>query len=241
MNTSVKKRIPLHRGKLLAVQPHWNESFDNRPSFQCLLNSVPDIDDYRHVTDDKGHYRALIGDTGHYMYSDGKPTSGYGGREIKLKMLDGSIKTFIGGWSSNARTINASFGDNPLVECSITDTKKVMREGHTFYSGNILVNSILNWWLDNQHKLDWGIGLMFDSGGPWIEPTKGRFVKFSHGISDLQMLARFLPSRGYNGQLPITEKRIRGLTYFWNQWERAMKFARLGGELSGEQEAVVNA
>jgi hypothetical protein len=219
----------------LKVQPYWFETFDNRPSFQVLLSNIPD--EYVYETDGKGHYRGQCDDAVSYMFSDGKPTRGYGGRQFNLKMVDGTVFSCKGGWSSNAATINRSWPKNPVADASITANPDVMADGHTFYSGAVTVESILRWWLDNHHKVDWGIALMFDAGSCWLEPTKGRFVKWGHQIN---IACRFMPIVDI-GNFEAYRERL--LSTFWSHWHGLTPtFTRDdNGELDGSQMMAVRA
>jgi hypothetical protein len=219
---------------VLDVKPDWHENFDNRPGFQVLLSALPDVNDHIYVTDGKGHYRSQVDDYVTYMFSDGKPTHGYGGRQFRLKMEDGTIREFKGGWSSNADAINKSFPDlDSILEASVTNDVEVMKRGYTF-SGAVTVRSILEWWLDNQ-RVDWGLALLYDDYSVWIEPTKGRFIKWGDQIN---VALRFTPQPAYSD----ADYRARVRELFWKKWSALQSACEtLNSELSGEQNFVVRA
>lgn len=224
------------KGKILRLKPDWYESFDNRPSFCALLSADVPFEEYRHEEDGQGHYRAQVGDSVHYFYSNGKPSQGYGGRLIKLTLLDGSVREFQGGWSSNSAAINASWPENPCVECSITDDPEVFRRGHTYCSGAINVTGLLDWWFAHQHNLDWGIAIcQRGEYEGWVEPTKGRFVKLSHH-EELKVVCRLLPVKKIYGERADYEARFKD--YFWKSWYKVAPRGVIG-ELSSDQMAVV--
>lgn len=223
--------------KIREIRPHWNFGYANRPEFYALVSRCPKMDEFIHEDDGQGHYRGHVGPIVHYMYSDGKPTHGFGGREIKLQHIDGKVRTFIGGWSSNARQINASWPDDPCVEVAIRDNKKEWLErGGGGWASNLTYQSILDWWIAQAvaPDFDWGIALMWDSSGPWIEPTMGRgqYVKHTHMDDKAMIVELFTPSK-YLDAASVNRQ-------FWDYYRR-LPHPRSGGELGGDQMRVVNA
>lgn len=220
---------------VLNVKPKWYDDYDNRPGFEVLLSHVPH-EEYIYITDGKGHYRGQIDDSVIYIYNDDLPSTrrGFGGRESILNMADGKVVKFNGGWSSNAATINASFPSNdPIVEASVTDKLEVFERGYTFYSGAVTIASILEFWLNNEAKLDWGLALCFDRYSCWFEPTKGAFIKWGN----VGVACRFRPykERGKGSGKDL-------LKLFWHHWGSRMAHVKAaGGELSGDQMAAVRA
>ena len=234
------KNSVLQPGRLIEVRPVWHEGFDNRPSFEILTMSS-DRSNLKY--DQRGDlYRAVLGDQVFFMYSDGKPTQGFGGRHIELTMLDGSVKAFQGGWSSNSAAVNKCWPDDPCIECAFTDSKVVWNEGRTFFSGAVKVRSLVRWYILNRCFIDWGLAIVIADKWLSVEPTKGRFVKAPS--RELQSILVLKPFRSHQEELSSTYA-DRDERFFMTEYSRAATF--MGdygwndGQCSSEQLHAVNA
>jgi hypothetical protein len=108
--------------------------FNGRPALKILVDRFPELT-YREI-------RTAEGETFFYAESGGlvscyeylpDSSEGYGGREIRLAMADGSERTFKGQlWNSWKRHARPEIPAH--VEVSATDDAEVWERGYTFYA-----------------------------------------------------------------------------------------------------------
>jgi hypothetical protein len=118
--------------KVLQARIDWMQQFANPPSLYILVDKMPTVHQY----EQRGplYFGENDGLVNFFAYS--KPDQGYGGREFKLMMKDGSIKVLKGPWSSRAAVMNGA-GFTPCQEVAITDDPCTWNRGHTFYGSSV--------------------------------------------------------------------------------------------------------
>lgn len=124
------------------VRVEWCPTYDNLPRLEVLLdemdNSVMRYERRNNL------WLAIDNDRANYLHWKGPHNEGgYAGRDFVITTKEGEEVTLRGPWSSNSDAVNRLFPDTPVVEASITNKQSVFDMGYTFYSGAILVNSLL--------------------------------------------------------------------------------------------------
>lgn len=141
--------------KILKAKVQWNKGFANSPEFMALVDAYPSAEDFKYVAGPCGiYYAELDGAVDFFYYSS--PGEGYGGRHFKLNMVDGSIKTLKGPWSSRAGAMNRFMMseffhqqtdfDSPPMPCSevLVFTKELEYDrGYTAISGSFTLPRLL--------------------------------------------------------------------------------------------------
>jgi hypothetical protein len=195
--------------KIIEVRPDWHEGYDNMPTFQVLVSRKSKLNPEKAVYEERGTlYVAKDGVLLTHFSYNGKPNEGFGGWKRTVTMIDGSKREIIGGWYSDAHSINAMFPELLCVDGSSTNEREVWDRGHTFSGAQILLQPLVEWYVANQHKVDWSLYLFDTDHGPVVVPGKGHFVKPLHGMSYWR--ARLLPS-------PKAKRRKSKPLYSWEK------------------------
>lgn len=231
---------PTEPGKILRIRPRWMEGWANRPSLEAQVTPFDERGALWEVRG--GTYRSQIGDVVHRMYTDGKPNQGFGGHHFTLNMIDGSIRTFIGAWSSNASSVSSIYPDKPCTECSVCEDDEVWEKGYTFTGRDVCTMALLGWWWIHQDALDWGLAVVQSHyGSVDIEPTKGQYVKYEHGGTPPKVLDHIYPAPTPKNAL-FPRNKIDRVVSFFQVYQKALR-AGTGGDpsMSGEQNVAIRA
>lgn len=129
--------------EILGARVNWHIGFDNDPTLEVWVGSLPSIEDlvYKEIKTgpDTSFYHAEKDGYVHYLYHDPRDTRGFGGRAFTLNMEDETEKVIKGPWSSRAAVYNDLVPGPDCVDVSITDEAEVFERGHTFRAGSILL------------------------------------------------------------------------------------------------------
>lgn len=172
--------------KIQRVVPFWYDGYVNRPVFRVLFDRVPGYtwsvtpEGTASVIYNENHgiYLATSGAYATFFATDGRPSRGFGGRQIDILLqTDNAIehKTFKGGWSSRAAVASMRFPKTPVIDCAyktLDDGSWQMESGG--YMGACLQESLVRYWYERQHYLDWGLALVEDGGEVTLEPLRDR-------------------------------------------------------------------
>lgn len=123
--------------KILKAQINWMDGFGNLPFLEVLVDKIPEKEELRY--EHRGSiYIAYKGGYASFLLGDpAKIGRGFGGATFHLPMLDGSVTTLVGPWSSRAAGVNYYFPERCVVDVSITDDEKTFERGYTFLAGHI--------------------------------------------------------------------------------------------------------
>ena len=131
--------------------------FNYRPSFKVLVDKLPPYNENvfkEIICEEHGtfFYSDIDGCITCYAYVKNS-SEGFGGRNMKLKIEDGSIREFNGQLWSSADEYECSKVPKH-ISCAITDEVEVWQKGYTFYAGSISQDLFCSLLLDNLSSLD---------------------------------------------------------------------------------------
>jgi len=117
--------------KIKNVKIDLNTSYANSPRIEVYIDELPEVGlfiqkDRLYFSENDGYVRFLADSDNH---------NGYGGSKFELKMLDGTVKTLRGPWSSRSGVMNA-MGFTPCVDVVYID------KDDYHYSGSITVEKL---------------------------------------------------------------------------------------------------
>jgi hypothetical protein len=203
--------------KLVHVKQYsWQEDFDNRPGFSFVVDALPQGADWNADKKDAAWFyerrgkifRAVNGPLMRYLSSDGKPTHGFGGSKMALRMKDGSLFECQGAWSSNAHHVGRVYNDGLWVEGGVivqAEWDKVPARKHDGdrqfggWSMGVRAWDIVDWYLQEQRD---HMGLIIYSapdGRLEIEPTKpGNYSRTLENGSHVHHVLKSGRSYAYN-------------------------------------------
>lgn len=210
--------------RILDIRPYWSEGFDNYASLHVLASQEPQ----GFMFEQRGPiYAAQSGIFVRFYYYT-SPGDGFGGHAFKITMKDGTSKELKGPWSSSAKSVNKVFPEFLCVDIAYTWEMATWERGFTLCGGSIRIDAIVRWYVDNRHKVDWGIVLMSDGT---VQPSKHRFIK--PGLGGARLVAWIYP----------TEHEAGGdYAYNWFMRKVMELWANKTGEpgaMSGEQEEAI--
>lgn len=126
--------------KVLDATIDWMQDYANLPSMKILVDEIPEMEELRFTQKGSLYYAELDGYVMFFSYT--VPDKGFGGREFKLNMKNGTTKILKGPWSSGSYAMNrAGFG--PCVEVSIS-THSIRSRNCSFMHGSVTVNILQN-------------------------------------------------------------------------------------------------
>ena len=126
--------------KILKARIEWMLKYANAPNIRLLVDKLPDHKDLRYERRGNLYFAEKDGYADFYSYS--RPDEGFGGREFRLTMVDGSEAVLKGPWSSRAAVMNGA-GFPPTIPVSITDDPAVWERGFTFYGAHVTVDFVM--------------------------------------------------------------------------------------------------
>lgn len=235
-NSAVDEPLP---GKIVRVRPKWMDGWANRPTLEAQVTPFKEADALWEVQQDL--YRSQIGDVVHRMYTDGKPTHGFGGAAIHLNMTDGTSKDFVGAWSSNASAVSHAYPDKPCTECSICTSNDIWERGYTFSGRDIDTRALLDWWFNNQKALDWGLAIVKSPYGSIdVEPTRRQFVKVDGSGTTPEVLGIIYPPASDSIFHHTKESQVN---FFFALLRDALRMPPEGGDqkVSSQQNTAIQA
>lgn len=172
---------------IMDAKVEWHKGFSNSPDLKILVDKMPDNDSFRFQEKNCIYYAENEGLVRFYYYR--RPGEGFGGREFKLTMEDGSEKVLKGPWSSNSGAVN-SIGFGPCQEISITDDERVWKRSYTSFASAVTLD------LYKQAAALAGVHLV--KWGGYLVPSLciDRVVKYSHsyGNKDDEFLLEYVRS-----------------------------------------------
>lgn len=121
--------------KIISATVNWYKGYANSPRFDVLVDKYPRRNELAYVNKDWAYWAEKDGFVDYFSYSG--PSSGFGGCEFELNMVDGSTKTLKGPWSSRASALNLE-GFYPCSEVSIGEV------GGYYTSGNLIVDKLFD-------------------------------------------------------------------------------------------------
>ncbi len=134
--------------KVLKGYVDWMEGRANRPHLYLLVDYVPSLEAMRFRLHDKGgtidggmYFAEDDGFCQFFSHHGSGNNGGFGGAKYDITMIDGSPKTLLGPWSSNAGEMNER-GFGPCVEANMTTDPDVFTRGHTFFRGAVLLTKL---------------------------------------------------------------------------------------------------
>lgn len=143
--------------KIINVKVDWMSEWANEPVIQVMFDSEPDLAALRYEERNGLYLATEDGGFADFMAWNGPGNErGYGGRKFLIYMKDGSPRTLLGPWSSNSFSINNAFPETQVVEVNWCADPEVWKRGHTFYSGAVVVDKLIEYVQANplpQHSL----------------------------------------------------------------------------------------
>lgn len=223
---------------IIEIRPQFSEFFDNQPDFEVRVSREPQFGPY---DERQKLYIAQDGPILNFFTWSGKPDNGFGGWRRTIELKAGGALEVIGGWSSGASSVSSVYPELLCVEASYTPHPW---GEHCQRACGLLVEPLVDWYLDHQHEVDWGIYLFETASGPAIVPSMGRFVKPMDGAGKWE--ARLLPLRktcGGDLLKPLTpEYRALHRAHFIDATRTAWaKVAPFVDPLGADQRAAVTA
>lgn len=178
------------------IRINWMNNYGNRPEFDVCFSDTPTYKKPPGILWSRLGEQVVICEDGprvnfHVItWSTDPKSAGYGGSIFEFNMNDGSvIKT--GAWSGNHWYVNS------LLESSdpMTHFENIAERNFFGYGGRCGIalhtrrQFILDWWMANRHKLDWGLALVKIPGcGVSLEPTRADgSIKPGGGIEVLKL------------------------------------------------------
>lgn len=139
--------------KILDLKVNWWDGYGNDPTFQVLVDNLPNREDMRFEQKENCYFAELDGYVQFFFYD--KPGDGYGGAIFNIVMKDGSTKELKGPWSSRSGVMN-NLGFTPSLDVDICTNQKDWENNRVNYGGNITL-SLLQEYLKNNPITDkWG-------------------------------------------------------------------------------------
>jgi len=126
--------------RVIAGRVDWMPRWANRPELKLLVDRICGIDEMVFSERDGLCYAELDGDV-HFLYDDPSNPQGFGGREFKIRMVDGSERILSGPWSSRAGVANMR-GFGPCVDAMLMDDQRQWQKGYTFVAGHCTVEMV---------------------------------------------------------------------------------------------------
>lgn len=167
---------------LLKVAVNWMDGYANSPSWHVVVDDSVDMDWSKRIfRKSNGMHVSEDVDLVTFFYTDGKPTHGFGGREISVHLEDGSHVTYKGAWSSRAECVNDEFRGIVIVDGAYyTRTRApedLSRGGGT--SCGIKMSSIVEWWCSQSSSPGWGLAMCVGPNdvSPMLRPTRNGKIK----------------------------------------------------------------
>lgn len=183
--------------KVLKGYVDWVEGRANRPNLYLLVDHVPPLDAMRFRLHDKGgtvdggmYFAENDGYCQFFSHHGKGNAGGFGGAKFDITMIDGTPKTLLGPWSSNAGEVNER-GFGPCVEARLTTNADAFARGQTFGAGAVLLSKLR----EAADRIEVGPGYTWRPGAPYAAQ-----VAFPKG-------SRF--ALACNGQVTITGKDSR--------------------------------
>lgn len=133
------------------VRVDWKEGFANSPTFQVVLNKLPDqnvvrfqrLDNLFYGEDkESGYVRFFCWDEARGQ------DQGFAGRHFPITLVDGTEIVLKGPWSSRAGVMNKFFQDAACVDVHFEE-----QEGYPTW-GAFSMTKILAWMVKNYDKID---------------------------------------------------------------------------------------
>lgn len=173
--------------KILKGRVDWMEGRANRPNIYLLVDVIPTLEEMRFQLHDKGGhidggiYFAENGGYCRFFSHHGSGNNGgFGGRTFDITMIDGSPKTLLGPWSSNAGEVNER-GFGPCVEVYLTTDPEAYARGHTFGAGAVLLSKLR----EAADRIEVGAGYTWRPGASYAAqvtfPKGSRFALACNG------------------------------------------------------------
>ena len=172
--------------KILKGHVDWKEGLANRPSLYLLVDEIPPLDAMRYRLDDKGgeidggyYFAERDGFCSFFSHHGSGNNGGFGGARYDITMIDGTPKTLLGPWSSNAGEMNER-GFGPCVEARFaTDPRDTY--GQLFANGAVLLSRLR----EAAHLIDVGSGFTWRPGTAYAAgvtfPVGSRFALACNG------------------------------------------------------------
>jgi hypothetical protein len=128
--------------RILDARIDWFHGWANAPELQVLVDHYPDTSDLKFVKCGDLYY-AQGEDVAHFYAWDGKPGQGFGGRQFRLNMEDGTQTVLKGPFSSNAGFVNF-MGFGPVVEVGLVEEEDrgYWESGEVSYAVNLLLETV---------------------------------------------------------------------------------------------------
>jgi hypothetical protein len=172
--------------KILKGKVDWKEGLANRPSLYLLVDEIPSRGDMRFQLHDKGgtidgglYFAERDGFCSFFSHHGSGNNGGFGGNKYDITMVDGSLKTLHGPWSSNAGEMNER-GFGPCVEARFA-TDPTDTHGQTFANGAVLLSKLR----EAAHLIDVGSGFTWRPGSAYAAgvtfPAGSRFALACNG------------------------------------------------------------
>lgn len=133
--------------KIIDARVDWMLQFGNNPQLYLLVDKIPEISEMVFRRKDSLWLGEKDGYFLYYSYNPPGNNGGLGGAVVKVTMEDGSVEELKGPWIGCAGPTGDKFGKR-IIECSITDRRKVWEEGHTFMSAAYSVDDVLDAFVD---------------------------------------------------------------------------------------------
>jgi len=173
--------------KVLKGYVDWMEGRANRPDLYLLVDTIPPLDEMRFRLHDKGgtidgglYFAENDGYCRFFSHHGSGNNGGFSGNAYDITMIDGSRKTLLGPWSSNAGEMNTR-GFGPCVEARLTTDPDAFARGQTFVAGAVLLTKLR----EAADRISVGTGYTWRPGASYASevafPVGSRFALACNG------------------------------------------------------------
>jgi hypothetical protein len=214
--------------KLIDVKIDWMIGWSNDPRLLMFVEDLPKASDLRYEKNGDLYFAEKDGFVSFFAWA-GKPSQGFGGREIPITMKDESVVILQGPWSSNCGVMN-DIGFTPSMEVSYTNDQKAWNGDGIFYAGAMTVEFCSDALKTIGEKIDAvGASQGFATGKhiakimsaeqiAGVSPYPRFIVAGKKQIEEQLVASRHLPVKTLSELYDVPEKNIK---VFLNAWKNS--------------------
>lgn len=158
--------------KILAARVEWMKGWNNGPNLELLVDRIPQRSEHRYTKipiRDRGDamYVSELDAAVSFFFSDVADHHGYGGSSFDLTMVDSTVETIIGPWSSRAGSVNSMIDvEHHVLDVSMTESAVTFERGHTFSAGAVSLAAVKT-----------ALDMVQLGGGYWDQTYTGQVVE----------------------------------------------------------------
>jgi hypothetical protein len=166
--------------KILKGKVDWLEGRTNRPKLYLLVDTIPSLHTLRFTCRESIYFAERDGYCRFFAHRGEGSNGGFGGDKFDIRMIDGTIKTLHGPWSSNSGEVN-KHGFGPCTEAYLTTDSAAFERGRPCNVGDVLLTTLR----EAADRIDVSTGYTWRPGAPYASevtfPRGSRFALACYG------------------------------------------------------------